>query len=249
MSCTGIPSVITANSGISASMASMNASLANFGGTNTMDTSAPVSSIASATMPNTGNSTSLPSLSGRRRPGTGATGPLSRKPRPVRALRCLTLADKEMRMTAPDSDRTEIEKWDPSFTERVIGVIRPVVKRWFRSEVRGLELIPPRGVLLVSNHSGGLFAVDSLVLAADFYDEFGYDRPVYTLGNDILFKGRIGDSLVRAGVIRASRDNAAKALRSGAVVVVYPAETTTRTDPRGKPTRLTSPGAWAMSPR
>ena len=40
---TGIPSVITTSNGISASMASMIASLANFGGTKTTDTSAPVS--------------------------------------------------------------------------------------------------------------------------------------------------------------------------------------------------------------
>ena len=125
-------------------------------------------------------------------------------------------------MTAPDIGRTEIEKWDPAFTERVIGVIRQLVTRWFRSEVRGLELLPLGGVLLVSNHSGGLYAVDALVFAADFYEKFGYDRPVYTLGNDILFKSRIGNALIRAGVIRASRDNAAEALRSGGVVVVFP---------------------------
>ena len=125
-------------------------------------------------------------------------------------------------MTAPDIGRPEIEKWDPDFTERVMGVIRPVVKRWFRSEVRGLELIPPGGVLLVSNHSGGLYAVDVAVFAADFYDKLGYDRPVYTLSNDLLFKGRIGSVLTRVGNIHANRDNAAMALRSGAVVVTFP---------------------------
>ena len=44
-------------------MASMMASLVKAGGTKTTDTSAPVSSIASATVPKTGSSTSLPSLS------------------------------------------------------------------------------------------------------------------------------------------------------------------------------------------
>src|SRR5689334_10531043 len=51
---------MTTSSGISASIASMIASLANFGGTKTTETSAPVSFIASATVPNTGSSTSLP---------------------------------------------------------------------------------------------------------------------------------------------------------------------------------------------
>ena len=125
-------------------------------------------------------------------------------------------------MPAPDMGRTEIAKWDPEFTERVIGVIGPLLKRWFRAEVRGLQALPPGGVLVVSNHSGGLYAVDVLVFATDYYDKLGYDRPVYTLANDILFKSRTRDVLVRAGVIRATRDNAAEALRSGGVVVVFP---------------------------
>ena len=54
---------MTTSNGISASMASMTASLANFGGTNAIDTSAPVFAIASATLPNTGSSMSLPLLS------------------------------------------------------------------------------------------------------------------------------------------------------------------------------------------
>src|SRR6185437_5929305 len=59
LSCTGIPSVMTTSSGISASIASMIASLANLGGTKMIDTSAPVFSIASTTVPNTGSSMSL----------------------------------------------------------------------------------------------------------------------------------------------------------------------------------------------
>src|SRR6266545_2555481 len=58
-SCTGMPSVMTTHSGISASMASTTASLVNLGGTKTTETSAPVSAMASATVPNTGRS--LPS--------------------------------------------------------------------------------------------------------------------------------------------------------------------------------------------
>src|SRR6476661_8128057 len=48
-----MPSVITTHSPISASIASITASLANAGGTKTTDTSAPVSFIASSTPPKT----------------------------------------------------------------------------------------------------------------------------------------------------------------------------------------------------
>src|SRR5215207_4231506 len=54
---------MTTSRGISASIASMMASLANFGGTKMIDTSAPVFSMASTTVPKTGNSMILPPLS------------------------------------------------------------------------------------------------------------------------------------------------------------------------------------------
>src|SRR5690625_1587655 len=54
---------MTTASGISASTASMMASLVNGGGTNRIVVSAPVASMASLTPPNTGSSMSLPSLS------------------------------------------------------------------------------------------------------------------------------------------------------------------------------------------
>src|SRR5262245_144422 len=68
-SCTGMPSVMTMASGICASIASMTADLVNAGGTKMTVTSAPVFSIASATVPKTGSSvpsksTVVPALRG-----------------------------------------------------------------------------------------------------------------------------------------------------------------------------------------
>lgn len=64
--------------------------------------------------------------------------------------------------------------------------------------------------------------MDAPIFSVDFYDKFGYDRPVYTLSHGILFMGPTGPFFRRTGYIRANRENAAKALRSGAVVVVFP---------------------------
>ncbi len=125
-------------------------------------------------------------------------------------------------MDDDDTDSSDIDRWDPAFVKRAMGVLRPVAKHYFRSEVRGLERMPPGGALLVSNHSGGLFPVDTPVFALDFYDAFGYSRPVYTLSHDFILAGPIGDVFSRLGFIRANRANAARALRSGAVVIVFP---------------------------
>jgi len=122
-----------------------------------------------------------------------------------------------------DADNSELAMWDPGFTERVKRVVGPIVKKYFRSEVKGLDRVPPAGgALVVSNHSGGMLTPDVLVFATAFYDQFGYDRPMFTLGHDTIYIGPFGNWLPRAGVIHAARQNAADALRSGAVVLVFP---------------------------
>jgi 1-acyl-sn-glycerol-3-phosphate acyltransferase len=125
-------------------------------------------------------------------------------------------------VSSPDIVATAIAKWDPQLTERLVAAVRPMAKRWYRSEVRGLESFPPGAALVVSNHSGGAIAVDVPLFAVDFFARFGYDRPLFTLTHDLLFHGRLADLLMRGGFIPASRANAAKALRSGGVVIVFP---------------------------
>jgi 1-acyl-sn-glycerol-3-phosphate acyltransferase len=98
------------------------------------------------------------------------------------------------KVSSSDTGSSEVTKWDPQLTERVMGWIRPIIKGYHRSRVRGLDSFPSGGVLVVSNHSGGLFALDVPVFATGFYDRFGYDRPVYTLSHDILVTGPAGDT-------------------------------------------------------
>lgn len=117
----------------------------------------------------------------------------------------------------------ETAKWDPGFTRQITNLVGPVIRRYFRAEVRGVASMPETGgALLVSNHSGGMLTPDVLVFAPEFYRQFGFDRPLYTLGHYGIFMGPLGDFLRRAGVIEASRENAGKALRDGAVVLVFP---------------------------
>src|ERR1700722_18522335 len=117
----------------------------------------------------------------------------------------------------------EFTEWDPALTERLVDAAEPLARRWFRFDVRGLESLPPEGgALLVANHSGGMLTPDVLIFAAAFYGRFGYDRPLYTLGHDGLFPGPVSGWMARLGVIHASTENAANALRSGGIVLVFP---------------------------
>lgn len=125
-------------------------------------------------------------------------------------------------MSRDVSHTGEIAKWDPVFTQQVKNAVGPVIKRWFRPQVRGLNRIPPGGALVVSNHSGGMFTPDVLIFASAFYDTFGYDRPLYTLAHDAVLAGPTGGWLRRLGALHADRENAAKALHSDGLVLVFP---------------------------
>ena len=125
-------------------------------------------------------------------------------------------------MSSDGADK-QVAKWDPGFTRQIANVVGPAIKRYFRAEVRDLESIPaggwsPGGVQSLRRHVHARRAR----LRAAFYEQFGFDRPVYTLGHDMIFIGPIGTWLRRLGVIEANRANAAQALRDGAVVLVFP---------------------------
>ena len=62
-----------------------------------------------------------------------------------------------------------------------------------------MDNIPAGPCLVVGNHSGGLLTPDMSVFAVAYYDEYGYDRPLYTLAHDLLFDTPAADLLKRTG--------------------------------------------------
>lgn len=121
------------------------------------------------------------------------------------------------------TDDADSANWDPVFTRHFKDAVGPIVRKYFRANVNGLNSLPATGgALVVSNHSGGVLTPDVLLFAPAFYDAFGYDRPLYILAHYGVLLGPLGSIFSRAGGIEASRENAAKALRSGGVVLVFP---------------------------
>ncbi|MGK2869992.1 MAG: lysophospholipid acyltransferase family protein [Mycobacterium sp.] len=118
---------------------------------------------------------------------------------------------------------SEIAKWDPAVARRISDLVGPIVTRYFRADVQGLANVPALGgALIVSNHSGGVLTPDVLIFAPAFYKAFGYDRPLHILAHYGVLMGPWGSALSQAGAIEATPENAAAALRSDAVVLVFP---------------------------
>jgi len=117
---------------------------------------------------------------------------------------------------------SQVGRWDRGLTRHVVDLLRPVVKVYHRSEVRGLDRIPSGRCLLVGNHSGGLTTPDFVIFAVDYYEKFGYERPLYALAHDSLFHGPAAEILPHLGIIRANPENAAAALATDMAVLVFP---------------------------
>ena len=119
---------------------------------------------------------------------------------------------------------SEIEGYSPAVTRWVVERVGPVLRKWFRAEIHGLDSFPADGgALVVSNHSGGMLTPDVMLFGSAFYRRFGYvERPLFTLAHYGVVMGPLGDLMPKVGVIEASRENAAAALGSGGVVLVFP---------------------------
>ncbi len=122
--------------------------------------------------------------------------------------------------------RRPAERWsarDPAFIRRVVPLLWPLVDRWFRPDIRGLDHIPSHGpVLLVGNHSGGNVAPDTVVFTLAFVRHFGAERPFFQLAHDLVAAAPPLAWLHRFGTVAASWPNAERALDAGAAVLVYP---------------------------
>ena len=114
--------------------------------------------------------------------------------------------------------------FDPELTDRILlAPFRPLYKKWFRIETRGLENIPDTGgALLVANHSGTV-AVDSMMTQLAIWDHHPAHRHLRMLGADFVFQLPVIAELARkGGHTLACAPDAERLLSSGELVGVWP---------------------------
>ncbi|MEU8227480.1 lysophospholipid acyltransferase family protein [Kribbella sp. NPDC048915] len=112
--------------------------------------------------------------------------------------------------------------YDRDLSDQVLlPLLRPMVEKWFRVEVRGIENIPTDGsALIVANHSGTM-PLDGLVTQVVVADHTG--RPLRTLAADLVFQTPfVGELSRKGGATLANNDDAERLLRQGNLVGVWP---------------------------
>jgi 1-acyl-sn-glycerol-3-phosphate acyltransferase len=97
-------------------------------------------------------------------------------------------------------------------------------RHYFRAEIEGGGRLPASGPFItVGNHNGGPIMPDAWMLASYWWSFLGPERPAYAMVHDAaLAIPGIRTFLRKCGALRASRENAERALRAGAPVLVYP---------------------------
>jgi 1-acyl-sn-glycerol-3-phosphate acyltransferase len=119
--------------------------------------------------------------------------------------------------------RADLDERDPDYIREQLPLMWLAASIWYRGEVRGLGNIPDSGpVLLVGNHSGGNLTPDTVVFTLAFNTYFGVERAFFQLAHNLVLSMPGLGRLRKFGTVAASPENAAKALRTGAALLVYP---------------------------
>lgn len=102
--------------------------------------------------------------------------------------------------------------------------LAPLTRRYFRSEVRGMDRIPRSQTIVVTHHDGGVIPVNGICFGVAWHEHFDFERPLYVLTHDVLhgFGERFSNLLAESGLIPADRSAMDAALRTGASVLVFP---------------------------
>jgi len=120
-------------------------------------------------------------------------------------------------------DLDSMDNRDPDLVEGLFRLINKPLQTYFKSEVRGLDRIPPGAGLYVGNHNGGLLSADSFIFGGAVFGRLGLDDTPYGLAHEVAVSLPVlHQLLVPLGAVRASHRNAHRLFKRGRKVLVYP---------------------------
>lgn len=161
--------------------------------------------------------------------GADADGPIAREPSVTDALDEQDPSDDPpppVSSPRPRARSPEIDIPDVSFAtlRRSHAVWSPIVKRYFRSEVRHMDRIPKHQCLFVAHHDGGIMPINGVCFGVAWYEHFAFQRALYVLAHDLIHSvfRPFTDLLPRSGVVPADRSVMDRIIPRGHDILVFP---------------------------
>jgi 1-acyl-sn-glycerol-3-phosphate acyltransferase len=113
---------------------------------------------------------------------------------------------------------------DPALVASILPFVRAVNQRYLHLRTEGFESLERGPVLYVGNHNGGIAGPDISCTLGSLWDARGPEAPLYALAHDFAMRHfqRFGAVIQRFGALRATPENAVRALGAGAQVLVNP---------------------------
>ncbi len=156
------------------------------------------------------------------------TGPLSRLKKalfelsPHRSMERFRKGESPF-MTGNKGFRVDGFGYDDLYSKRLAPLFDFMFEDYFRVEMAGLENVPGEGPgVIVANHAGVL-PLDALMLDHGMKKRHPKERGVRCLLEDYYMRAPfLAPALIRLGMVRAHRENAARLLSTGHLVGVFP---------------------------
>jgi 1-acyl-sn-glycerol-3-phosphate acyltransferase len=120
-------------------------------------------------------------------------------------------------------DINSIDNRKPERIQFLFRWIHPILLRYFRARVEGVERIPPGAGLYVGNHSSGILTPDSFIFCGEVFRAHGIDEVPFGLGHEVVINlPLLNQIIVPLGAVRASHATAHRLFARGKKVLVYP---------------------------
>jgi 1-acyl-sn-glycerol-3-phosphate acyltransferase len=131
---------------------------------------------------------------------------------------------KDSTRPAPRSFGHEVPKIEVPVLARSHRILSRIIRSYFRSEIRGLERLPTSQTLIITHHDGGMLPINGICFGVHWYDEFGFERPLYVLTHDLLHSlwDPFSQLMADSGLLRADRRTMDAVLATGQSVLLFP---------------------------
>jgi 1-acyl-sn-glycerol-3-phosphate acyltransferase len=128
-----------------------------------------------------------------------------------------------MKLLNKSPDINSLDNRNPERIRLLVRTFQPLLWRYFRPIIQGLERIPEGSAIFVGNHNGALLMPDMFIFGIALYEHFGINGLPYGMGHETGIGFPILHRLLLPiGAVRGCQHNGSRLLGAGEKLLAYP---------------------------